>query len=198
MINMNLFNKKSQSGFALLMSIIVIGVVVSVGLSLASLTSKQLNLSTNSKESETAFHSANAGVECAQYFRYNQAEEVEVGDDFDFKCFGVGGNISAIDPETYAGVTVSKADAFLYKKDFSWADNTRCSDVTMLIVVPNDDDEKGKISGVKSIFPGYPYDNDLECEVGGRCAVISAEGYSSNCLDKGNIGVVQREVLITS
>lgn len=193
-----MINKKLQSGFALLMTIIVIGVVVSVGLSLASLTTKQLNLSTNSKESETAFHAANAGVECAQYLRYNHMDEVEVGDDLDFSCFGGSGSaVSAISPTL---TSASNVDLFLYKKDFTWAGGSRCSDISMLIIVSNDEDDKGMVDvdDIKSIFPGYPDGDEFVCEVGGRCAIISAEGYSSSCDKKGNIGVVQREVLITS
>jgi len=194
-----MINKKLQSGFALLMSIIVIGVVVSVGLSLASLTIKQLNLSTNSKESETAFHSANAGVECAQYIRYKEMDLVEVGDDVPFACFGLSSTVSPSNPDSILGVNVSAADAYLYKERFSWAGDSRCSDISMLIVVSNDTDDKGMISGLKNIFPGYPDEvDDFVCEVGGRCAIISAEGYSDSCDNVGNIGVVQREVLITS
>ena len=193
-----MINKKQQSGFALLMSIIVVGVVVSVGLSLSELATKQLNLSTNSKESETAFHAANAGVECAQYWRFNKAETLEAGDDFNFRCFNEGENVAASDP-TSLGLSVNRADAYLYRKNFTWNSGSgdRCSDVSMLIINSSSNIDKAEISGMKNVFSGYP-DDTFECEIGGRCAIISAQGYSASCASVGNIGVVQREVLLES
>ena len=51
------------------MSLIVVSVVISIGLVVLDLTLKQLRLSTNSKDSETAFHATNAAMECARYWR---------------------------------------------------------------------------------------------------------------------------------
>src|SRR6056297_3030355 len=74
-------NTQSQSGFALLVSLIVVSVVVSVGLVLLDVTIKQLRLSSNSTDSEIAFHAANAGMECAQFWRRDLSDAIQ-GDQF--------------------------------------------------------------------------------------------------------------------
>ena len=60
------------------MSLIVVSVVISIGLVVLDLTLKQLRLSTNSKDSETAFHAANAAMECARYWRNEKNDDFVV------------------------------------------------------------------------------------------------------------------------
>ena len=81
------FNQK-ESGFALLITLIVVGVVLSVGLSILDLSIRQVRLSTNAKESELAFHAANAGMECARYWRRASSSEMETGQAIEPVCFG--------------------------------------------------------------------------------------------------------------
>ncbi|MFW6210467.1 MAG: hypothetical protein ACOC4E_03185, partial [Patescibacteria group bacterium] len=57
----------ATSGFALLITLLVVGVVLAVGAVLLDLTIKQVQLSSTAKDSEIAFHAANAGMECARF-----------------------------------------------------------------------------------------------------------------------------------
>src|SRR6056297_1764134 len=57
---------KKQSGFALLITIVVISVVLAVGISLLNITVKQISISITGRDSEVAFHAAQGGVECMQ------------------------------------------------------------------------------------------------------------------------------------
>ena len=61
--------KKLNEGFALLLTLVVISVVLAIGLSLLQITVKQLSLSSLARESTVAIYSANTGIECMQYHR---------------------------------------------------------------------------------------------------------------------------------
>ncbi len=57
---------KNTKGFALLMAIVIAGLVVTIGAGIASLATRQIALSTDTRESTFAFYAANTGVECAK------------------------------------------------------------------------------------------------------------------------------------
>ncbi len=196
--------KNNQKGFALLMSLIVVGVVVSVGLTILDLSIKQLVLSSNSKDSEIALHAANAGLECAQHWRSLEASDLEDGNAVTFECFNQSKTISK-DTDT----TIDKnGDGNIYKynlydnsdKGFTWglSGSERCSKITLLIM--NSDSTVGnvlEIDNISTIMPGY-VNSSKECEAGGRCAVISVQGYNKSCDKIGTHGTLQREVLLES
>ncbi len=201
-------NKHRQTGFALLISLIVIGAVISIGLSILDLTIKQLSLSTKSKDSEMALHAANAGLECAQYWRNNKYEELEAGDPVNFACFNLtSGNVSP--SSVTLDSTVNDGVAFKYNFSFTWGATgaERCSEVSMLIINADNTDGSGNVgSGVKinsmnTVIPGYPalIPNPTKfCEPGGKCAVIAVRGYNKSCTNVGVQGTLQREVLLES
>lgn len=57
----------TKRGYALIIAIIVMSVMLSFGLSLGSLAYKQQTLSSGARESQYAFYAADAGLECALY-----------------------------------------------------------------------------------------------------------------------------------
>ena len=59
--------KKTQQGFALLIAIIFMSVMLSFGLTLGALAYKQQILASNAVESQYAFYAADAALECALY-----------------------------------------------------------------------------------------------------------------------------------
>jgi len=60
--------QKTNAGFAMLYAVIVIAVLSSLGSVLSNLIVRESNLSATSRESSRAYYSADAGVECAQYW----------------------------------------------------------------------------------------------------------------------------------
>lgn len=187
-------HKKQQNGFALLMALVVVSVVVSIGLSVLDLSLKQLRLSTNSKDSETAFHATNAGLECARYWRSAQSSTMEAGDPISPSCFSG----SAMGTVNDSGATVSGAgDAFVYEMETTWgpAGAQRCSQMTTLVIV-SDPTATTTVTDMQDIVPGYPYGATKDCEPGARCTVISSRGYSRICGSVNLSGTVQREVLL--
>jgi len=189
---------KQKSGFALLISLIVVGVVVSIGLTILDVTVKQMSLSTNSKESESAFHAANAGLECIQHWRLKDADDFEVGDSVSVTCFGLPDKtLTAV--SLPSGVLTPHGDLHLYETEFTWNSSAgdRCSEITMFII-NSSDSEKAEVQGIKDIFPGYPYGPRKDCEISGRCTVTAVRGYNKSCSNKNTTGTIQREVLIES
>lgn len=68
---MNFLNgtqQNSSAGFALLYATIVVAVVSSLGAVLSSLIVREADLSATARESSRAYYSADAAMECAQYW----------------------------------------------------------------------------------------------------------------------------------
>lgn len=198
-------HSQAQSGFALLLSIIVVGVVLSIGLSILELSIKQVQLSSNARESEVAFHAANAGMECARYWRRERSAEMETGQDIDPQCFGESvGTISGteISDGNPTGMNMSgDGEVFQYEYEFTWGDRRRgCTVINTVIASTSPLGTGLTLSDMNLIIAGYPEDpvNGYEkvCEPGSRCTTISVQGYNRPCSSRTGFGSVQREVLL--
>lgn len=84
-------NKKSKpnlmSGFTLLLSIIVTGMLLLVSFIVADLVLKQLLITSAGQQSQIAFYVADSGIECAQYW------DLKGGNDSSFATSTVGGSV---------------------------------------------------------------------------------------------------------
>ena len=58
---------KPQSAFAMLFTVLVVSLILSIGLAISNVTLKQTILSSLAKDSQSAFYQADAGVECGMY-----------------------------------------------------------------------------------------------------------------------------------
>ncbi len=189
--------KVKQSGFTLLLTLIVVGAVVSIGLTILDLSIKQLELSTNSKDSEVAFHAANAGMECAQYHRNVKSSELEGGDsNVEFDCFGSSDSDSPDNISFSENSFDPDNSVYKYVHEFSWGavGAERCTEITSVVL----NSATGiTVAGgdLMSEIPGYP-NSDKYCDSGGRCTIVSVRGYSRTCGSKGDHGTIQREVLV--
>jgi Tfp pilus assembly protein PilX len=182
---------KQNRGFALLMALIVVSVVVSIGLTILDLSLKQIKLSTNSRDSEIAFHAANAGIECSRYWRAFRDIEQETGSPFSPTCFEV-----AIGSQSATDVSPSgPGSAYLYEYEVTWGTPNRCSQMSVL-TINSDAGASTTIANISTIIPGYLTSVDKECGPGGRCTIIASRGYSRNCNDINLIGTIEREVLL--
>lgn len=59
--------KKQQQGFTILFAVIISALVLSIGLSIANITLKQIKISSLGRESQVAFYGADSGSECVLY-----------------------------------------------------------------------------------------------------------------------------------
>ncbi len=193
-------NSKKQ-GFALLMALIVVSVVISIGLSVLELTLKQVRLSTNSKDSEIVFHATNAGLECARYWlsRDDNGDgdiDIENGDTISPTCFGVSSNPNPVSKTLVSVAALGIANR--YDMDFTWgASNDRCSKIRILTLVSTPS-ATTTVNNMTNIIPAYPGGsaNKKDCGPSGRCSVISIQGFNRACSMIDSPGTLQREVLL--
>lgn len=184
--------KKEQGGFALLLTLLVVTVLISIGLSVLTLSIQQVRLASTARDSEIAFQAANAGMECAHYWRRRAAGEMEQGDnDVSIGCFL---QTQEIDSTTLTGVT--GGSAYEYQYQFTWGTPARCSVVTTIVGVADLPGSGLVIPNMTTLLPGFPDGPTKECEPGTRCSVISVEGYNRSCDNIDTFGTVQREVLL--
>lgn len=185
----------AESGFALLMTLIVVGVVLSVGLAILELSIKQVRLSAMAKDSEIAFHAANAGMECARYTRRMNSDDMEDGLAITANCFGV----SVASSPTFITDIIGAGEVNQYDYQMTWglAGAQRCTSVVTLVASADFSGGGLTVPNMASIIPGYP-EADFECDAGGRCTAISVRGYNKPC--PGGVsfppGTIQREVLV--
>jgi len=183
--------QKQQSGFALLVSLIVVAAVLSIGLAILDLSIKQVRLASTTKDSEIAFHAANAGMECARFWRRQASVSMEAGDPTEFGCFGDTVSVNA------GSVNYSSADgtAYVYTHRMDWATNDRCSVITTLAVFAGFDGPL-IVSDMRDLIPGFPDGDTYECSPASNCTVVSVQGYNKPCAQITNFGTIQREVLL--
>ncbi len=189
-------SQDNQSGFALLMALLVVGVVLTVGLSVLELSIKQVQLATTARDSEIAFHAANAGMECSRYIRRLYADEMENGNPISPSCFGV----VAPNTNTYTAITngvTGDGEVTRYDYSFTWGtDGDRCTEVTALVASSTLPGTGLAISNMTTLFPGFSNGDTKNCEAGTRCTVMAVRGYNRPCNSITNYGTVQREVLL--
>jgi hypothetical protein len=187
--------RTTESGFALLLSIIISSVVLSIGLTLLSVTLKQLNLSSTGRESEIAFHMANLGMECGRYWRTVHATpftsdstniselEITCSDNVDL----APNDFNYID--TIPGAPTSFVNKALYKFDIEVGVGAemrlRHIALEVNVIVANEDVVNYPIGRIRK-----------NCSAGDVCTVIVSQGYnrSESEVAANSIFAVQREL----
>lgn len=197
-------NKHSeQEGFALLIALIVVGVVLSVGLVILDLTIKQVRLAATTRDSEVAFHAANAGMECAQYLRrvdLDAVVAVGTGLPSSLQCFS---GVEAVDKQNSAlrsdAVDSTTDSDFVrhYSYEFTWENRCTLVDMVTLNAVANGAQITVAQADMQAAIPGFPNENK-ECLAGSECTTIAVRGYNQACPGAGDFGygVVERKVLL--
>jgi len=190
---------KAESGFALLMTLIVVSVVLSIGLAILQLSIKQVQLSTMAKDSEVAFHAANAGMECARYVRRTNASAMENGLDITPSCFGNTLPSSGVNVYARDFVDSANGEVHRYQYQMTWGATgaERCTSVITLVASTTFSGAGLSMPNAQSVLAGYPSPN-FTCDAGGRCTVISVRGYNKPCPAGSGFpsGTIQREVLV--
>jgi hypothetical protein len=158
--------KNTQAGIALLMTIIVLGVVLSVTLAIVELSLQHLSLSVDSRDSEIAFHAANAGLECARYYKRHSSSTFETGGpNVPQTCFGTNSpkfvRFGAGGAEGVATSSGARGAAYRYQASIL-SGASRCSVIDMVIMVVEASSTKdmtltapdGNLD-LRNVFPGY-------------------------------------------
>lgn len=187
-----------ENGFALLMTLIVVTIVIAIGLTVLDLSTKQVRLASNATDSEIAFHAANAGMECARYWRRQGSDSMENGQTVsNVQCFA-STPVNVVPQQITDNVT-GDGEVYKYEYSFTWAGNTRCSQITTLVASSTDNGDPSLddvvIQQMPTLIQGYP-SSSKTCAVGERCTVLSVRGYNKPCGSTTGYGTVQREVLL--
>ena len=173
-----------NSGFALLLTLIVVSVVLSIGLSLLDITLKQLVLSGTARDSEIAFDAAYAGVECAEYWVRDDYTQFVGSARTLPRCIKDDINGTYDEPKTDVHRSV-------YEIDWGTSGEERCTQFDVFIL-----DAKDAGGDVDYDFDannyGYPAGS---CTEGSVCTYIFARGYNRACNDTNSMRTVQREVV---
>lgn len=199
--------QKQQSGFALLVSLIVVAAVLSIGLAILDLSIKQVRLAATTKDSEIAFHAANAGMECARFWRRDQSAEMTEGSDTAaIECFSA--TAAEVDPSNNSDVsgagvvsdagtadTNGSGDAYVYEYEFTWNSNQSCTTITTVVAVSSLSNGVD-VTNMQTLIPGYSEGDTLSCPVSSQCTAVSVQGYNRPCSQKTSFGTIQREVLL--
>jgi hypothetical protein len=61
-----------QKGFAMLFTVLIVSLILSIAIGISNITFKQTILSSLAKDSQIAFYQADAGIECGMYYDVNQ------------------------------------------------------------------------------------------------------------------------------
>jgi hypothetical protein len=203
LMSMTPINKqtKESGGFALLITILVLGVVVAITLTIVELSIKQLKLAVDSTDSEIAFHAANAGLECARYVRRVSSDNFESGAPVTFNCFGVSNSVNRLASLGFAtvGVGPTTGQVYRYRHSIQWgtAPRLRCTAMDVITIVATSTITIGGSGAatLRSRINGFESDTKV-CNVGERCTIMSVIGYSSACSATSSPGVLRREILL--
>ncbi len=117
-----------QAGFTLLLATLAASIALSLGSSIFSITSKEIQLSSIGRDSQFAFYAADTAAECALYwdFRHSYFSTSTPADpQSQYVCDGqelnATGRPTAIDPQPYP-----------YTMTFQFEPNGYCANVTVL------------------------------------------------------------------
>lgn len=201
---MTFFDYHKQNGFALLLSLVIISVVLAVVISIAQLSTKQLQLAGVVGDSELAFNAAYAGVECAQSMRLYKRAELENGDSgIDFDCFDTTHTLVAGYPDSYTNTDTGYAGDgevhhYQYQLDWTSGGNELCAIVDMVIFDTVLDGANLSVTDTEMIalIEGYPGTSDKECIAGSQCTTVAVQGYDRACSDITQPDTIQRSVLL--
>ena len=199
-----------QSGFALLLTLIVVAVVLAVGLTILEISNKTLALSTNAKESEIAFHAANAGLECIRYWKEHadtnddDLNDFNVGDgDISISCFGVTGSSVTPNATDFVVADIS-GNVYAYQFNLDYGSPVRCSQMSLVVMESPD---ATSIASFDQTVPteAFPWDDQQgvggykRCDPYSVCSIAYVRGYNTSCTNVNNSTYgqyLQREILL--
>ncbi|MHB8914154.1 MAG: pilus assembly PilX family protein [Minisyncoccota bacterium] len=124
--------KKTHKGFALLVAVIFMSVMLTFGLALGSLAYKQEILASSALESQYAFYAADAGLECALYADQKL-------NTFDYDSHGATNPPTLITCDSVQATPLGYSYTVnqLVVRERLSLDSTRCADIAVYKPKPN-------------------------------------------------------------
>ncbi len=195
--------KNKKSGFALLLAIVVSSIVLAVGLTMLSITVKQLTLSSVSRESSISFATAAAGLECARYWRLEQPNEYTKSSYTPTSspapavtCFGSSAaNIS--EAQKIHSDSNGYLNEFRYQMDWTAGAEDLCVEMDLYLMVASESNDYSynfKTHGISNAVGDV--NGNKTCKSGDICTVAITRGYNRSCSDVSadSLLTVEREI----
>lgn len=186
-------NNKNESGFALLITLVVVSVILAIGLSLLFVTTRQYLLAVTANESEKAFQAANLGLECMRWHRAQPttlAALLREGTNQppSLSCAGVNPNTP---PGSQTSTLYSQNNQFFYKYWYSYTTSLgQCIETSIYIA-----DVRNAASNFTRTISGEGLAS-INCTAGTFCTAIFSRGYNRPCNQLDSIFTIQREITI--
>jgi len=179
-------NKTPSSGFALLLSMVVISVVLAISLSLLNITLKQYTLSATARDSEISFHAANTMIDCLRLYRLapDTSGAFLSGSGPDINCTG-----SDQSPTNSSSIDIGGGETLYvhtYQFNVGSGSDLLCTNASIYVANAQNGDIDYSLSN-----EGL---QNFECPTGTTCTMIFARGYNRPCNDLDSIRTVQREL----
>lgn len=188
-----------KDGFALLLTLVVVGIVLAIGLTILQITMKQVSLANIARESEVSFFAASTGIECMQYYRSIPSikEALLAGTwPYPLRCADSdpipgSAQFSAI---LENGGTNQYLFNYRYRYELSYdplvsSDNT-CVETSLYIAdLTNSNRDINETVSNEGLA-------QVTCEAGLVCTTIFSRGYNRPCDQLDSIFTVQRELTI--
>lgn len=189
--------KKTQNGYAILTTIVVVSILLVIGIGLSKSTYKQLILSSSAIDSQAAFYQADTASGCALYADYknnilSETIDESTGDVIlpDLKKpFICGGQVMSIESSSSSSSTVYNFEP-KENSDSSYDPNGSC----FRIKITKDLNSSSNTNSLPATN-GAVDNNILENTSSEIKTTIQASGY--NICNKTNIRTVERTIEIT-
>ncbi len=197
--------KENNSGFALLLTLVIISIILAIGLTLLQTTMKQLSLSAIARESEIAFYAASTGIECMQYWRSfppvraSLLKESWDGVDYnsDEQIYLECADSAPVSYEEVTNLIDDKVYGYKYAYNLSYnplvtTDDT-CVETSMYLI-----DLRAETTPVVEDISNFEEGlEEISCDEGTVCTTIFSRGYNRPCgYGLNSIFTVQRELTI--
>ena len=196
-----IYIQQYKKGFALLLAMIVSSIVLAIWVAILQITVSQINLASTARESEIAFQTANAGVDCMLYWRNAKSFEYWSPTTKNpppvpaIDCFG-GASVTSSGALSYNSTTgSSKGSVYRYQYQFNaGAQDNHCIE-TKLFVMVSSLDTAVTYDGFGNSAVGD--DGEKTCPAGRVCNVLMSTGHNRSCDDLDtSIFTVQRELTV--
>ena len=188
---MNRRNDKQQNGFALLLTLVIVSVVLAIGLSLLFITTKQYLLAVTAIESEKAFQAGQIGLECRRFHRAQPTTRAQLLNDGgapppSLTCAGIASS------NLVQSTTIfNNSGRLLYNYRYRYSlDDGQCSEPSLYVA-----DLRGATTDLSYNVTGEGL-GTIECTAGTICTVVFARGYNRPCDQLDSIFTVQREITV--
>ncbi len=120
------YKKTKESGFVALFTVLLVSVILAMAIGIASISLKEIVLSSSASDGSKAFYAADSGVECALYYdRVNAGVGNFFGSGSNFTC---NGNT----PQGDLSVTTDSESQEVYNFKISFGENDElCANIVL-------------------------------------------------------------------